>query len=78
MRTYMTRNDASRHLQQTYGLRCSPQTLAKYASIGGGPVFRKAAAQAIYTEADLNAWAEARISGPRASTSTPAEHSAAA
>jgi hypothetical protein len=37
--------------------------------IGGGPVYRKAGRFPIYSTADLDAWATARIGAPRHSTS---------
>jgi hypothetical protein len=33
-------------------------------SVGGGPIFRKAGKWPLYIEADLDAWALSRISGP--------------
>ncbi len=41
--------------------------------IGGGPVFRKAGRTPLYTPADLDAWAEARIGAPVRSTSETPE-----
>jgi hypothetical protein len=53
------------------GYRTAPATLAKLASIGGGPIFESFGRKPLYREADLLAWAEARTSGPRRSTSDP-------
>jgi hypothetical protein len=36
---------------------------------GGGPIYRKAGKTPLYTADDLDAWAEARMSTPRKSTS---------
>lgn len=51
------------------GFPTSPNTLAKLATIGGGPVFQKYGNHALYTDANLDAWAEAKLSAPRRSTS---------
>jgi len=53
------------------GYRTAPATLAKLASIGGGPTFQSLGRKPLYREADLLAWAEARTTGPRRSTSDP-------
>jgi hypothetical protein len=65
---YLRRCDAGAYLQKTFGF-CSAKSLAKLATIGGGPVFRKAGVAAIYTKADLDAWARSKIGGPQSSTS---------
>ena len=51
------------------GYRTAPATLAKLASIGGGPVFESFGRRPLYREGDLLAWAQARTTGPRQSTS---------
>jgi hypothetical protein len=66
---YLRRRDAAQFVRETWGLPCSPKWLAKLAVVGGGPVFRKAGRYPVYLEADLDAWAEARIGAPRRSTS---------
>jgi hypothetical protein len=53
------------------GYRTAPATLAKLASIGGGPIFESFGRKPLYRQADLLAWAVARTSGPRRSTSDP-------
>jgi hypothetical protein len=53
------------------GYRTAPATLAKLASMGGGPVFASFGRKPLYREADLIAWAQARTTGPRRSTSDP-------
>jgi hypothetical protein len=53
------------------GYRTAPATLAKLASIGGGPTFESFGRKPLYRATDLLAWAEARTSGPRRSTSDP-------
>jgi hypothetical protein len=53
-------------LQHGFG---AEKTLAKHASIGGGPEFHKAGRVVLYTREALDAWALAKISGPLKSTS---------
>lgn len=55
----------SRAVAASY-LGISTRTLAKLASIGGGPVFAKINARVIYDTRDLDRWVEAR---KRSSTS---------
>jgi hypothetical protein len=43
--------------------------LAKLATIGGGPIYRKFGRIVVYTTDDLDAWALSRLSRPMASTS---------
>ena len=63
------RNEASEYLLHHFGIHAMPGTLAKYASLGGGPAFRKAGRFPVYEEADLDAWAVARLSKRVRSTS---------
>jgi hypothetical protein len=51
------------------GYKTAPATLAKWACIGGGPTFESFGRRPLYREADLLAWAQARTTGPRRSTS---------
>ena len=51
------------------GYKTAPATLAKLACLGGGPTFESFGRRPLYREADLLAWAEARTTGPRRSTS---------
>jgi hypothetical protein len=53
------------------GYRTAPATLAKLACLGGGPVFESFGRRPLYREVDLLAWAEAKTTGPRRSTSDP-------
>jgi hypothetical protein len=65
---YLRRAEAARHLHER-GLPCSEKTLAKYAVIGGGPIYSKFGRYPVYTAEDLDAWAQARIGQPVRSTS---------
>ena len=62
------RKDAAQFLTD-HGYRTAPATLAKLACLGGGPIFESFGRRPLYREPDLLAWAEARTTGPRRSTS---------
>jgi len=65
----MRRADAARYLRDNYGIPCVATTLAKYACVGNGPVFRKAGKFPVYSREDLDAWASQRLGKPVRSTS---------
>lgn len=67
--TPLRRDEASAYIRDQYRLPCSQKYLAKLAVVGGGPLFRKASRFPIYDKADLDSWAQARISGKVRSTS---------
>jgi hypothetical protein len=69
---FLRRLDAATYVKTHWGLPCSPRWLAKLAVTGGGPTYRKAGRTPIYSPADLDAWAEARIGAPQKSTSVKA------
>lgn len=52
-----------------HGYRTAPATLAKLASIGGGPLFESFGRKPLYRETDLIEWARSKTTGPRRSTS---------
>jgi hypothetical protein len=72
---FLRRIAAAKYIQDRYGLRCSKQTLAKLATLGGGPIFRSAGRTPLYAPADLDEWALSRIGKPRTSTSVFSVHS---
>jgi len=55
----------------SHGYRTAPATLAKLACIGGGPAFESFGRRPLYRETELLAWAKARSTGLRRSTSDP-------
>jgi hypothetical protein len=67
-RKFLRRKHAAEYLKERYGFGAT-RTLAKLATIGGGPVFRKAGTIVLYEPADLDAWALSRLSAPLRSTS---------
>lgn len=66
---YLERTAAAEYLTAR-GLRTSKNTLQKWATTGGGPPYRRFGLRAVYTRADLDAWAEAKLTAPRCSTVT--------
>lgn len=65
---YKNRKEAAGHVRER-GLPCSHTTLAKLATLGGGPAFHKFGRNAVYTTEDLDAWIEGKLSAKRLSTS---------
>ena len=66
------RDAAAEYISTTWGIPCSPKTLAKIAVIGGGPEFRKAGRIPLYPEDGLDAWARRKI-GPRVRSTSEVE-----
>jgi hypothetical protein len=56
-----------------HGVRRSPLTLRKLRCLGGGPRYRILNSRPFYTEDDLAAWVEERLSPPRHSSSEAAD-----
>ena len=56
-------------LSQPSGLLVTKNTLQKLATVSGGPEYAIFGNRALYTPENLQAWAEARLSSPRRSTS---------
>lgn len=65
---YLRRQQAAAYLQDKFGA-FTVETLAKLASVGGGPKFRRMGRFPYYTRADLDDWALCRMSQPVSSTS---------
>ncbi len=65
---FLRRKQAADYLKERYG-HGSARTLAKLATIGGGPVFHRFGRMVVYDPVDLDTWALARLSGPLRSTS---------
>jgi hypothetical protein len=66
---YLRRRDAAIYLKDRWGLRCSEQTLANYATRGNGPVFQRYGRDVVYSTTNLDEYAQARMSAPMRSTS---------
>ena len=63
------RDAAAAYIVERYGIPCSPKTLSKLASLGGGPAFYKAGRVPLYAQEDLDAWVCAKMSPRLTSTS---------
>lgn len=74
---FMRRKDAAQYLRNKFGVG-SPATLAKFATLGGGPTYRKNGKHPIYLAEDLDAWALSKIGPAQTSTSQRPTKSAAA
>ena len=64
---YMNRRESAAYVKGK-GLPGAASTLAKLATIGGGPSFRKFGRNVVYTRESLDAWIEARLSDPKPHT----------
>lgn len=64
----LRRWEAARYLEAR-GIPITASTLAKKATNGGGPRFRKFDRFPLYSAADLDAWISDRLSEPKLSTS---------
>jgi hypothetical protein len=58
------RREASVYLWERWRLSYTPATLARLASLGTGPIYRKRGPYAYYQDEDLDAFAHTKISGP--------------
>ena len=65
---YLRRDAAAKYLNGKFGFG-TRATLAKLATVGGGPKFRKLGRIPLYTEEWLDDWAEASMGQPMSSTS---------
>jgi hypothetical protein len=65
---YLRRKQAAEYLRSKFGYGAE-RTLAKLASVGGGPIYRKIGRIVVYDPCDLDAWALGRLSAPLRSTS---------
>jgi hypothetical protein len=65
----LTRELASAYLLDVHGITRTPKTLAKLATVGGGPPFRKFGRAPMYAPEDLDAWVEGKVTPLVTSTS---------
>ena len=68
---YRDRKEAADYLTGR-GFKTSWRTLQKLASVGGGPAYQIFGSRALYTEENLDAYAEDKLSELRHSTSEAA------
>ena len=62
---FLRRDEAAAYVCKRWGQPCSRGLLAKLAVSGDGPLYRTAGRFPLYSESDLDAWAESRLSEPR-------------
>jgi hypothetical protein len=67
------RADASRYLKERWGIDRTPGTLAKLATIGGGPRYQLANRVPLYPEPELDDWAQSILGPLKSSTSDAGE-----
>lgn len=65
----LRRWEASQYLAAVHGLTVATASLAKMASVGGGPIYQKYNRTPLYPVAELDRWALARLGKMVASTS---------
>jgi hypothetical protein len=58
----LRRPEASRYLNEIWGIPHAPATLAKLAVVGGGPEFRKAGRTPLYPQDGLDTYAQSKMS----------------
>jgi hypothetical protein len=68
-RRMLRRTDAAKYIEEKWGAKYSPKTLAKLAVIGGGPKFRKVGRIPFYESSHLDEWICSKISNLVSSTS---------
>ncbi|MDO9225633.1 MAG: DNA-binding protein [Pseudomonadota bacterium] len=61
---FLDRGEAAQYLTER-GLRVTKGTLQKWATTGGGPVYRRFGHRAVYLTTDLDVWAQEKLSAPR-------------
>ena len=66
---WMRRREASQYLHEVHGIKCAPETLAKYAVFGVGPEAEYRGKFPVHSPEQLDAWALKRSLGKVRSTS---------
>jgi hypothetical protein len=73
---HFRRTEAAQYITDTYGIPCSPKTLAKIACISSdGPPFRLAGRFPLYPISGLDEWAQGKI-GPLVRSTSEAQQAA--
>ena len=68
-RPRLRRAEVPAYLLEKHGIPIALNTLNKMATVGGGPAMRYAGRIPLYDVADLDQWAQKRLSAPVSSTS---------
>jgi hypothetical protein len=66
---FLSREEAAQYLTER-GLKTAKGTLQKWVTTGGGPAYRRFGKRTVYTTADIDAWAERKLSAPRLSSTS--------
>jgi len=65
----LRRWEAADYLRIVHGIEIAAATLAKWASIGGGPAYQKVNRTPLYPRDELDAWAAEKLGEPIRNTS---------
>lgn len=57
----LRRTEATDYLRLVHGVEVAPATLAKYASVGGGPRYQKINRTPVYPKDELDQWAAEKL-----------------
>jgi hypothetical protein len=67
----LTRKEASNYLLRRWQLSYEPGSLARLGTAGRGPAYHMRGRFSYYAQADLDAWAQTKITAPRRKTHAP-------
>lgn len=73
LRPRLRRPEASAYLDLRHGITVAPATLAKLASVGGGPAYQRLGNTALYPTDELDRWAIERLGNLRHIASQPGQ-----
>lgn len=59
---FLSREEASAYLRDGWGISRTIKTLAKLATLGGGPPYRRDSSRCLYDARDLDQWAQSILS----------------
>jgi hypothetical protein len=65
----LRRWEASEYLRLVHGIEIASTTLAKYATVGGGPAFQRLNRTPLYPTSNLDEWALSKLGRLRSSSS---------
>ena len=65
----LRRWEAADYLKIVHGIEVAPASLAKWASVGGGPTYQKLNRTPLYQTAELDRWAAEKLGDPVRNTS---------
>lgn len=65
----LRRWEAADYLKIVHGIEVAPATLAKWASVGGGPAYQRLNRTPLYPTVELDSWAADKLGDPVRNTS---------